>query len=932
MYRMLLMALAILATATICRAAIDNAMCSTADAGAVCSGAETISSANEEFGSLRDGTVRGLSSVSGTVNAITATTTPAITSYIDNTLYMIKPSGANTGAVTLNIQSIGAKSVVTMDGAALTGGELQASSIYLLRYYAGGDHFRILNGAASPQTLGTGVATFLGTPSSANLATALTDETGSGAAVFASSPSLTTPTIGGGGANFSGATSGTTNVKATAIAGTTTLTLPAATDTLVGKATTDTLTNKSIDLGSNTLTTTSAQLATAISNETGSGAAVFATSPALVTPDLGTPSAATLTNATGLPITTGVSGMGSNVATFLATPSSANLASALTNETGSGVAVFGTSPSLTTPAIGSGGFTIAGSSSGTTTVVTNAAASGTITVPAATDTLVGKATTDTLTNKSIDLGSNTLTTTSAQLAIATSDETGSGALVFSASPTFTGTVSGEASTWSGNMTLSGTSANVVLGSNYITNDGVDRGISIASSGAVSITSNATATGLSVYNTATSGQARITLNAASTGGGLGQIDNNFGHLYITNNSATSDILLRAGGAERARITYSGKMGIGTSAPGQTLDVQGAAQFGTGNVDLITAGGQLTGLSSTYVAATTSSDLAGVISDETGSGSLVFGTSPTFTTNVTLGSDTVSDFTGLGLALSTGSLGLDATGATDEFCLTYEATGPTVQWQACGGGGGGSPGGSSNQLQFNNAGVFDGVTLSGDVTISMPSGAATVVSASTSTAGKVELATDAEAEAGTDTGRVVTPSGLLASIAGKKTIWVPAAAMTTETTTGCAAGTVETATNQVMYKSLDCDAATKEGAQFTVAMPKSWNESTITFRADWTAASGSGDVVWAFSCLSVSNDDPLDAAFGTEVTVTDTLTAAGDLDQSPESGVVTASGTPAENDTLLCRVQRDAASGSDTLGVDARLLGVRILYSTNAMTDD
>jgi hypothetical protein len=43
---------------------------------------------------------------------------------------------------------------------------------------------------------------------------------------------------------FSGSTSGTTTVQATAIAGTTTLTLPAATDTLVGRATSDTLTNK----------------------------------------------------------------------------------------------------------------------------------------------------------------------------------------------------------------------------------------------------------------------------------------------------------------------------------------------------------------------------------------------------------------------------------------------------------------------------------------------------------------------------------------------------------------------------------------------------------------------------------------------------------------------------------------------------------------
>lgn len=86
---------------------------------------------------------------------------------------------------------------------------------------------------------------------------------------------------------------------------------------------------------------------------TGSGAVVLATSPTLVTPALGTPTAGVLTNATGLPIATGVSGLGAGVATFLATPSSANLATAVTGETGSGALVFGTSPTLDTPGIAS---------------------------------------------------------------------------------------------------------------------------------------------------------------------------------------------------------------------------------------------------------------------------------------------------------------------------------------------------------------------------------------------------------------------------------------------------------------------------------------------------------------------------------------------------------------------------------------------------
>ena len=91
---------------------------------------------------------------------------------------------------------------------------------------------------------------------------------------------------------------------------------------------------------------------TGVTTSTGSGDNALATSPTLVTPILGTPTSGTLTSCTGLPISTGVSGLGTGVATFLATPSSANLAAAVTGETGSGALVFATSPTMVTPILG----------------------------------------------------------------------------------------------------------------------------------------------------------------------------------------------------------------------------------------------------------------------------------------------------------------------------------------------------------------------------------------------------------------------------------------------------------------------------------------------------------------------------------------------------------------------------------------------------
>lgn len=315
-------------------------------------------------------------------------------------------SGLGTGVATalaVNIGSAGAPVV--------NGGALGTPSSGTLTNCTG---LPITSGVSG---LGSGIATFLGTPSSGNLAAAVTDETGSGSLVFATSPTLITPDLGSATATtlnkvaftppatgatltipdgvtftgpaasgtamtlgnaetvsgnksfndgtviLNGSSSGATTLKADAVAGATTITFPAATDTVVTLAASQTLTNKTL------------------------------TSPTLTTPALGTPASGTLTNCTGLPISSGVAGLGAGIATFLATPTSANLAAAVTN----GVGVAGNLPFQST-----GNFTPTIRFGGSSTGITYSTQTGNY---SRTGNLVVAWFTITLTNKGSSTGS-----------------------------------------------------------------------------------------------------------------------------------------------------------------------------------------------------------------------------------------------------------------------------------------------------------------------------------------------------------------------------------------------------------------------------------------------------------------------------------------------------------------------------------------------
>lgn len=142
-----------------------------------------------------------------------------------------------------------------------------------------------------------------------------------------------------------------------------------------------------------------------------------------------------------------------------------------------------------------------------------------------------------------------------------------------------------------------------------------------------------------------------------------------------------------------------------------------------------------------------------------------------------------------------------------------------------------------------------------------------------------------------------------------------------TNGCGVNSLETSTNKVGYDTLDFDAVTTEYAQRWKDMPANWNLGTITARFWWTAASGSGNVIWGIQVRSFGDGSALDQAFGTAQTATDTLQSAGVVHISEATPAISVSGILSAGIPTCFQVYRTAS----THAADAQLIAVEITFT-------
>ena len=536
------------------------------------------------------------------------------------------------------------------------------------------------------------------------------------------------------GANLSGSTSGTNTGDQTNITGNAATVSTNA--NLTGHVT-------SVGNASTLNSFTSTELRGAITDETGTGVAVFATSPTLITPVLGTPASGNLANCTFPTLNQSTTGnadtatLATNVtnnanltghvtsvgnAAVLGSFTSAQLATALTNETGSGAAVFGTSPTMASPTM-----------------------TGTVTVPTPSNNTdaATKAYVDTIKQGSIDIKDSVRVASTANIAIASA----------------------------------------------LTNGSTIDGVTVATGNRVLLKDQSDASENGIYAVVASGAASRTVDANTSAivtSGMytyvseGTAGNSIGFVLTTNDPITLDTT----NLTFTQFSSAGAIAAGTgmTKTSNTLDVIGTSGRIVANANSIDIGSDVALVANplSQFGATTSLQLKGVLSDETGSGAAVFATSPTLVTPAlgTPASGVVTNLTGTASiningtvgagtpatvaattvsATSVTASGFVGTGATDAIKLPVGTTAqqPTpatgmlrfnttdtsfegydgAEWGAIGGGGGDGALGFSNNVSTvvadytlatgNNASSVGPMTVATGVTVTLSTGSRWVI---------------------------------------------------------------------------------------------------------------------------------------------------------------------------------------------------------------
>ncbi len=213
------------------------------------------------------------------------------------------------------------------------------------------------------------------------------------------------------------------------------------------------------------------------------------------------------------------------------------------------------------------------------------------------------------------------------------------------------------------------------------------------------------------------------------------------------------------------------------------------------------------------------------------------------------------------------------------------------------------------------IADGGIVTFSVQPLLPSGALTLT---TLTLGSTEI---------TSTGLEINAL----KVQGRETIFVPAAAMYPNTTAGCADLEQVELTNGPEMKCLDFDPSSSESAQFSIAMPKSWDEGNVTFQALFSVTgTDTGTVAFALAGVSIADDASCDTAFGSAVAATAKAHSgtSNDLSLTAESGPVTIASAAVDTMSFF-QISRDVSA--DTQTGDARLLGIKLYFTTDAKND-